>query len=80
MTLIVGHLYLNTSFNEIHFVYRVLYSLCVLRPLLCAVFRLIFVLFCVMRVICVVCLIVLPLPPAKPPFVVKINKKYIIIN
>jgi hypothetical protein len=40
---------------------------------LCAVFRLIVVLFCVMRVICVLCLIVVPLPPRKYSFAVKIN-------
>jgi hypothetical protein len=41
---------------------------------LCAVFRLIVVLFCVMCVICVLCLIVVPLPPGRNPFAVKINK------
>jgi hypothetical protein len=40
---------------------------------LCAVFRLIVVLFCVMCVICVLCLIVVPLPPGGNPFAVKIN-------
>jgi type IV secretory pathway component VirB8 len=40
---------------------------------LCSVFRLIVVLFCVMCVICLLCLIVLPLPPGKNPFAVKIN-------
>jgi type IV secretory pathway component VirB8 len=40
---------------------------------LCAVFRLIVVLFCVMCVICVLCLIVVPLPPSENPFAVKIN-------
>jgi hypothetical protein len=40
---------------------------------LCAVFRLIVVLFCVMCVICVLCLIVVLLPPSENPFVVKIN-------
>jgi hypothetical protein len=39
---------------------------------LCAVFRLIVMLFCVMCVICLLCLIVLPLPPGKNPFAVKI--------
>jgi hypothetical protein len=39
---------------------------------LCAVFRLIVVLFCVMCVICVLCLIVVPLPPGETPFAVKI--------
>jgi hypothetical protein len=38
---------------------------------LCAVFRLIIVLFCVVYVICVLCLIVVPLPPGKNPFAVK---------
>jgi hypothetical protein len=41
---------------------------------LCAVFRFMVVLFCVMCVICLLCLIVLPLPPGKNPFEVKINK------
>jgi type IV secretory pathway component VirB8 len=40
---------------------------------LCAVSRLIVVLFCVMCVICVLCLIVLPPPPGENPFAVKIN-------
>jgi hypothetical protein len=40
---------------------------------LCAVFRLIVVLFCVMCVICLLCLIVLLLPPGKNPLAVKIN-------
>jgi hypothetical protein len=40
---------------------------------LCVVFHLIVVLFCVMRVICLLCLIVLPLPLGKNPFAVKIN-------
>jgi hypothetical protein len=40
---------------------------------LCAVFRLIMVLFCVMCVICLLCLTVLPLPPGKNQFAVKIN-------
>jgi hypothetical protein len=34
---------------------------------LCNVFRLIVVLFCVMCVICVLCLIVVPLPPGETP-------------
>jgi hypothetical protein len=48
---------------------------------LCAVFRLIVVLFCVMCVVCVLCLvcmlclIVVPLPPDENPFAVKINNK-----
>jgi hypothetical protein len=42
---------------------------------LCAVFRLIVVLFCVMCVICVLCLTVVPLPPGENPFAVKINNK-----
>jgi hypothetical protein len=46
--------------------------------LLCTVFRLIVVLFCVMCVICVLCLIVVPLPPGETPFAVKY--KYIIYN
>jgi hypothetical protein len=41
---------------------------------LCNVFRLIVVLFCVKCVVCVLCLIVVPLPPVKPHFVIKINK------
>jgi flagellar biogenesis protein FliO len=40
---------------------------------LCAVFRLIVVLFCVMCIICVLCLIVVRLPPGRNPFAVKIN-------
>jgi hypothetical protein len=40
---------------------------------LCAVFRLIVVLFCVVCVICVLCLIVVGLPPDINPFAVKIN-------
>jgi hypothetical protein len=47
---------------------------------LCAVFRSVVVLFCVMCVICVLCLIIVPLPPGKNPFAVKINNKIIIIN
>jgi hypothetical protein len=39
---------------------------------LCAVFRLIVVLSCVMCVICLLCLIVFPLPPGKNPFAVRI--------
>jgi hypothetical protein len=45
---------------------------------LCTVFRLIVVLFCVMCVICVLCLTVVPLPPGENPFAVKINNKIII--
>jgi hypothetical protein len=41
---------------------------------LCSVFRLIVVLFCVICVICVLCLIVVTLPPGKKPSAVKINK------
>jgi hypothetical protein len=44
---------------------------------LCAVFRLIMVLFCVMCVICLLCLILLPLPPGKNLFAVKINNNNI---
>jgi hypothetical protein len=40
---------------------------------LCTVFRLIVVLFCVICVVCVLCLIVLPLPPGENTFAVKIN-------
>jgi hypothetical protein len=40
---------------------------------LCTVFRLIVVLFCVKCVVCVLCLIVVPLPPGEKPFSVKIN-------
>jgi type IV secretory pathway component VirB8 len=47
---------------------------------LCAVFRLIVVLFCVMCVICLLCLIVLPLPPCKNPFAVKINNNNNIVS
>jgi hypothetical protein len=39
---------------------------------LCAVFRLIVVLFCVMCVICVLCLIVVPLPPGNNQYGIKI--------
>jgi hypothetical protein len=41
--------------------------------ILCAVYRLIVVLFCVMCVICLLCRIVLPLQPGKTPFAFKIN-------
>jgi hypothetical protein len=47
---------------------------------LCAVFRLIVVLFCVMRVICVLCLIVVPLPPGENPFAVKINNNHFVLR
>jgi hypothetical protein len=47
---------------------------------LCAVFRLSVVLFCVMCVICVLYLIIVPLPPGKCPFAVKINNNYITYN
>jgi hypothetical protein len=40
---------------------------------LCAVFPLIVVLFCVMCVICVLCLTVVPLSPVENSFAVKIN-------
>jgi hypothetical protein len=40
---------------------------------LCAVFRLIVVLFCVMSVNCVLCLTVVPLTPGENPLAVKIN-------
>jgi type IV secretory pathway component VirB8 len=40
---------------------------------LCAVFRLIVVLFSVMCVICVLCLVVVPLPQGENPFAVQIN-------
>jgi hypothetical protein len=45
---------------------------------LCTVFRLIVVLFCVMCFVCVLRLIVVPLPPGENPLTVKINiiKKY----
>jgi hypothetical protein len=46
---------------------------------LCTVFRLIVVLFCVICVVCVLCLIVVPLPPGENPFVVKIIIIVIII-
>jgi hypothetical protein len=38
---------------------------------LCTVFHLIVVLYCVMYVVCVLCLIVVPLPPGENPFAVK---------
>jgi hypothetical protein len=41
--------------------------------ILCTVFSLIVVLFCVMCVVCVLCLIVVPLPPGENPFAVKTN-------
>jgi hypothetical protein len=41
----------------------------IMFAVLCAVFCLIVVLFCVMCVMCVLCLIVVPLPPGKNPFV-----------
>jgi hypothetical protein len=40
---------------------------------MCAVFLLNVVLFCVMCVVCVLCLIVVPLPPDETPFAFKIN-------
>jgi hypothetical protein len=40
---------------------------------LCAVFRLIVILFCVMCGICALCLIVVPLPPCKNPLAIKVN-------
>jgi hypothetical protein len=40
---------------------------------LCNVFRLIVVLFCVMGVVCMLCLIVVPLPMGEKPFALKIN-------
>jgi hypothetical protein len=42
---------------------------------LCTVFRLIVVLFCVMGVVSCLCLIVVPLPPGENPFAIKINNK-----
>jgi ABC-type bacteriocin/lantibiotic exporter with double-glycine peptidase domain len=50
----------------------VFFTVCVC-VVLCAVFRLIVVLFCVMCVICLLCLIAQPLPPGKNTFEVKIN-------
>jgi hypothetical protein len=47
---------------------------------LCNVFRLIVVLFCVMCVICVLCLIVVPLPPGTNQFAVKRNNNKIRIS
>jgi hypothetical protein len=41
--------------------------------ILCSMFRLIVVLFCVKCVVCVLCHIVVPLPPGENPFAVKIN-------
>jgi hypothetical protein len=43
----------------------------IVSVVLCAVFHLIVVLFCVMCVICVLCLIVVPLPPGENPFAVE---------
>jgi Na+-transporting NADH:ubiquinone oxidoreductase subunit NqrF len=40
---------------------------------LCAVFRLIIMLFCVICVICVLCILVVRLPLDRTPFAVKIN-------
>jgi hypothetical protein len=55
----------------------VVFSFCVISYILCVVlctvFRLIVVLFCVMLVVCVLCLIVVPLPPGENPYAVKIN-------
>jgi hypothetical protein len=48
--------------------------------ILCTMFRLIVVLFCVKYVVCVLCLTVVPLPPGENPFAVKINNKIIIIS
>jgi hypothetical protein len=48
--------------------------------ILCTIFRLIVVLFCVMCVVCVLCLIVVPLPPGETPFAVKISNKNNTIN
>jgi hypothetical protein len=45
----------------------------IVRVVLCIVFRLIVVLFCVMCVVCVLCLIVVRLPSGINPFAVKIN-------
>jgi hypothetical protein len=42
--------------------------------IVCTMFRLIVVLFCVKCVVCVLCLIVVPLPPGENTFAVKINK------
>jgi hypothetical protein len=44
---------------------------------LCVVFGLIVVLFCVMCVICVLCLMVVPLPSVENSFAVKINNNNI---
>jgi hypothetical protein len=45
---------------------------------LCAVFRFIVLLFCVMCVISLLCLIVLLLAPGKNPFAVKINNNFLL--
>jgi hypothetical protein len=50
---------------------------CIVCVELCAVFRLIVVLFlCVMCVTCMLCLSVVRLPPGKNPFAVKINNNH----
>jgi hypothetical protein len=48
--------------------------------ILCTMFCLIVVLFCVKCVVCVLCLIVVPRPPGENQFAVKINNKQIIIK
>jgi hypothetical protein len=60
----------NCSCDCCIFILCRVFILCVV---LCTVFRLIDVLFCVMCVVCVLCLIVVPLPPGETPFAVKIN-------
>jgi hypothetical protein len=77
----------GTNFRDCHgshfcdVMSRSLFSLCMVCVDLCAVFRLIVVLFYVMCVICVLCLIVVRLPLGRNPFAVKIinnnkNKKF----
>jgi hypothetical protein len=58
-----------------------LYSFCVVCPLLCAVFHLIVVLFCVMCVICFLCLIVNHCHPVKTHLqLISITLHYIIFH
>jgi hypothetical protein len=50
---------------------------------LCTMFRLFVVLFCVMCFICVLCLIVVPLPPGENPFaviIIQFNSIYLHAN
>jgi hypothetical protein len=61
------------SIHSVLFVFILCSVSFIVCVVLCAVFCLIVVLFCVMCVICLLCLIVLLLPPDKIPFAVKIN-------